>query len=165
MFRFWAALSIVALTGAFGSLVFPPRAAFDTQPAKFTAYELAMAERWVKGAAPVLAGNFDQVVISNIGEQVDESLDFDKTLVRMYEIDADYKNPPIDARAFDLEDEIEPYVQFYTDTFCNVPGDKYCLMSLAWDENSTGEFTTIMYGERSFSIVANNLLRQWGVIE
>ena len=107
-----------------------------------------------------MAANFDSVSIVNLNKDVPESFVFDVALGQIYEIDANYDAPPLDLRGLDLEQKLEPQTIERSEIFCNNEGQKYCELILAWDENSTGEFTAVRISDALYGIVANNLIAE-----
>jgi hypothetical protein len=158
--RIRIALGSLLLAGIVGIGIFPAKDIFVAGSPHFSTAELAIEESWIKGAAPILAANFDSVSIVNLNKDVPESFVFDVALGQIYEIAANYDAPPLDLRGLDLEQKLEPQTIERSEIFCNNEGQKYCELILAWDENSTGEFTAVRISDALYGIVANNLIAE-----
>ena len=164
VFRVWFAIISLLLSAGLGLALYPKQDLFVSGSPHFTTGELALEEHWIKGAAPILADNFDEVSITHLNKDVEESFVFDIALSEIYEIDTDYTSPPIDLRSQRLEEALEPFVFERSEIFCNNSGQKYCELVLAWDASSTGSFTAIRITDDLYGIVANDLLEQLGVM-
>lgn len=140
--------------------VFPVKDLFVSGSPHFSTAELAIEESWIKGAAPILAANFESVSIVNLNKDVPESFVFDVALSEIYEISTNYEQPPVDLRGLGLEQKLEPNTIERSEIFCNNEGQKYCELVIAWDQNSTGEFTAVRIQDELYGIVANNLLAE-----
>ena len=140
--------------------VFPAKDLFVSGSPHFSTAELAIEESWIKGAAPILAANFESVNIVNLNKDVPESFVFDVALSEIYEISTNYEQPPVDLRGQGLEQKLEPNTIERSEIFCNNEGQKYCELVIAWDQNSTGEFTAVRIKDELYGIVANNLLAE-----
>ena len=164
MFRVWFAIIALLVSAALGLALYPKEELFVSGSPHFTTGELALEEHWIKGAAPILADNFEEVSITNLNKDVEDSFVFDIALSEIYEINTDYTNPPVDLREAQLEQELESFVFERSEIFCNNGGQKYCELVLAWDESSNGSFTAIRITDDLYGIVANNLLTSLGVM-
>jgi hypothetical protein len=158
--RIRIAIGSLLLAGLFGVGIFPPKDLFVAGSAHYSTAELALEESWIKGAAPILAANFESVSIVNLNKDVTDSFVFDVALSEIYQINTDYQLPPTDLRELALEDALMPYTYEKSEVFCNHETDRYCLLILAWDESSTGEFTAVRITEDLYGIVADNLLER-----
>lgn len=161
--RVWSAIIALLVSAALGLALYPKQELFVAGSPHFTTGELALEEHWIKGAAPILADNFENVSITNLNKDVEESFVFDIALSEIYEITTDYTLPPTDLRDLDLEGQLEPFVFERSEIFCNNAGQKYCELVLAWDEDSAGDFTAIRITDDLYGIVANNLFGTLGV--
>ena len=160
MLRIRIAIGALLLAGIVGVGIFPAKELFVAGSPHFSTAELAIEESWIKGAAPILAANFESVNIVNLNKDVPESFVFDVALSEIYEINTNYEQPPVDLRSLDLEQKLEPNTIERSEIFCNNEGQKYCELVIAWDQNSTGEFTAVRIQDELYGIVANNLLAE-----
>ena len=160
MLRIRIAIGALLLAGIVGVGIFPAKELFVAGSPHFSTAELAIEESWIKGAAPILAANFESVNIVNLNKDVPESFVFDVALSEIYEINTNYDEPPVDLRGLDLEQKLEPNTIERSEIFCNNEGQKYCELVIAWDQNSTGEFTAVRINDELYGIVANNLLAE-----
>ena len=160
MLRIRIAIGALLLAGIFGVGVFPAKDLFVSGSPHFSTAELAIEESWIKGAAPILAANFESVNIVNLNKDVPESFVFDVALSEIYEISTNYEQPPVDLRSLELEQKLEPNTIERSEIFCNNEGQKYCELVIAWDQDSAGEFTAVRINDELYGIVANNLLAE-----
>ena len=160
MLRIRIAIGALLLAGIVGVGIFPAKELFVAGSPHFSTAELAIEESWIKGAAPILAANFESVNIVNLNKDVPESFVFDVALSEIYEINTNYDEPPVDLRGLDLEQKLEPNTIERSEIFCNNEGQKYCELVIAWDQDSAGEFTAVRINDELYGIVANNLLAE-----
>lgn len=125
---------VALLISGLGSLLLFPRPdVFVSANDNFSTAEIALEEHWIKGAAPILAAEFESVRISNLNKDVEDSFVFDIALGQIYGIDADYTLPPLDVRSLDLSQALVANTKERSEIFCNHPGQKYCELALVWD--------------------------------
>jgi hypothetical protein len=163
VFRVWFAIIALLVSAAAGLAIYPKEDVYVAGSPHFSTAELALEEHWIKGAAPILAANFDEVSIVNLNKDVEDSFVFDIALSEIYQITTDYSEPPMDLRNLRLDGQIEPFVFERSEIFCNTPGQKYCELVLAWDDKSTGAFTAVRLTDDLYGIVADNVLAELGV--
>ncbi len=164
MFRVWFAIIALLVSAAAGLALYPKEDLFVAGSPHYSTAELALEEHWIKGAAPILAANFDEVSIVNLNKDVEDSFVFDIALSEIYQITTDYTDAPVDLRDLALANSIEPFVFERSEIFCNTPGQKYCELLLAWDEDSSGSFTAVRFTDDLYGIVADNVLIRLGVM-
>ena len=164
MFRVWFAIISLLVSAALGFALYPKEDIFVSDSPHFSTGELALEEHWIKGAAPILADNFDEISITNLNKDVEDSFVFDIALSEIYQIDTDYTEPPVDLREAQLEEQLASFVFERSEIFCNHAGQKYCELVLAWDESSEGDFTAIRITDDLYGIVANSVLSSLGVM-
>ena len=146
-------------------LLFPRPDIFVPANGNFTTAEIALEEHWIKGAAPILAAEFDSVRITNVNKDVEDSFVFDIALGQIYGIDADYTFPPLDVRSLDLSKEISANTKERSEIFCNHPGQKYCELALVWDMNADRdvELIALRVEDSLYALVEQELARSLGV--
>lgn len=156
-------IALVA-AGLFAAVAFESEEIFVPANGNYSVAAIALEEHWIKGAAPILAANFDQVSIRNLNKDVEDSFVFDIALSQIYEIDTDYSEPPLDVRDIDLGPALEPYVKEQSEVFCNNEDLKYCELILAWDETAdSGKFIALRLTDSQYGIVEVELARSLGV--
>jgi len=131
----------------------------------FSTAEIALDQKWIKGAAPILAANFDSVTITNLNKDVEESFVFDIALSEIYQINTDYNLPPVDLRSLNLEPRLRPNQQERSEIFCNLKDEKYCELAIYWSDAApeATSFTAVWLDDLLFAIVENGLLADLGV--
>ena len=164
MFRVWFSIFTLLVSAGLGLALYPKEEIFVAGSPHYSTAELALEEHWIKGAAPILAANFDEVTIVNLNKDVPDSFVFDIALSQIYQIQTDYTDPPIDVRSQELAADLEPFVFERSSIFCNTPGQKYCELILAWNEDSNGSFTAVRITDDLYGIVADSLLEQLAVM-
>lgn len=133
---------------------------------KYSTAELALEEHWIKGAAPILAANFDEVKITHVNKDVEESFVFDVALGQIYGIEADYTLPPLDVRSLKLSesDLFSASEKERSEVFCNNKDLKYCELVLAWMAPAdSGEFVGLRIDDARYALVEVGLARELGV--
>lgn len=152
------------VVGAVALISMPREEVFVASQGDYSVAEIALREHWIKGAAPILAANFEQVTLSHINKDVEESFVFDVALSQIYEINTDYSLPPIDARDLDLNAEIAIFEKERSEVFCNNKDLKYCELILAWDQTeSKAEFVGLRIEDALYAIVEVGLAKSLGV--
>jgi hypothetical protein len=131
----------------------------------YSTAEIALEEHWIKGAAPILAANFESVKITNVNKDVEESFVFDVALGQIYEIDANYEKPPLDVRELNLEPALAEFERERSEVFCNNKDLKYCELVLAWDDSApaNAEFVGLRIADATYALVERGLAERLGV--
>lgn len=126
----------------------------------FSTAEIASDENWIKGAAPILAANFESVSIRNLNKDVEESFVFDVALSQIYEIETDYQEPPVDLRDLKLSGQLAASEKERSEIFCNLQDQKYCELVLVWDKNAPqkSQFVAVRLEDSLFGIIEAGLL-------
>jgi hypothetical protein len=157
-------IPVVAILSALGSLLAFGLKDINT-PANnlYSTAEIALEQQWIKGAAPILAANFDSVEITHLNKDVENSFVFDEALSEIYQIQTDYSLPPRDLRALALTDKLEPFRKERSEVFCNIEDQKYCKLILVWDDQAPKDalFISIRIEDSLFALVESNLLAQF----
>jgi len=153
------AAGLVSLAGfGFEELYVPAGSNYSTA-------EIALEEHWIKGAAPILAANFESVKIEFVNKDVEESFVFDVALGQIYEIDANYEKPPLDVRDLNLEPALAGYEKERSEVFCNNKDLKYCALVLAWSDLAPkdAEFVGLRIADATYALVERSLAKSLGV--
>lgn len=153
------AASLVSVAGfGFEELFVPAGSNYSTA-------EIALEEHWIKGAAPILAANFESVKIEFVNKDVEESFVFDVALGQIYEIDANYEKPPLDVRELNLEPALKEFEKERSEVFCNNKDLKYCELVLAWDDSAPAdaEFVGLRIADATYALLERGLAESLGV--
>ena len=157
---------IALLISGLGSLLLFPRPdIFVPANDNFSTAQIALEEHWIKGAAPILAAEFDTVKISYVNKDVEDSFVFDIALGQIYGIDADYTLPPLDVRGLNLSEAIAASTKERSEIFCNHPGEKYCELALVWDASADKdvELIALRIEDSLYALVEQELAISLGV--
>lgn len=159
------ALALALVLGILSLALSPKEEAWLTGNTAFTTAELALKEHWIKGAAPILAANFESVRVERVNKDVSESFVFDVALGQIYKIDADYTLPPLDVRSLKLEKKLEPFQRERSEIFCNNEDLKYCELILAWDDQAPERvtFVALRIDDALYALVEDSLATRLGV--
>lgn len=152
------------LAGAVALIAMPNEEVFVPSQGDYSVAEIALREHWIKGAAPILAANFEEVTLTHINKDVEESFVFDVALSQIYEISTDYSLPPIDVRDLNLSAQVANFQQERSEVFCNNQDLKYCELILAWDQKApAAEFVGLRIEDAVYAIVEVGLAERLGV--
>lgn len=151
--------------GVLTLLLFPTTQLAVSSNSHDSTASIALEEHWIKGAAPILAANFDSVEITNVNKDVEASFVFDVALGQIYGIKADYTLAPIDVRALGLSSELAKFEKERSEVFCNNKDQKYCELILAWPENANPDahFIGLRLEDSLYGIVEIGLAQKLGV--
>ena len=155
----------IALAGIVALGFYPKEEIAVPAQGNYSVAQIALEEHWIKGAAPILAANFEKVSIRNINKDVEESFVFDVALSQIYEIETDYEHPPIDIRSLELAEALEPFSKERSEVFCNNKDLKYCELSIAWDQSDRDEIELIglRISDAHYALVELALAKKLGV--
>lgn len=152
------------LAGAVSLIAMPKEEVFVPSQGDYSVAEIALREHWIKGAAPILAANFEEVALTHINKDVEESFVFDVALSQIYEIKTDYTLPPIDVRDLELSAQLANFEKERSEVFCNNKDLKYCELILAWDTAApSAEFVGLRIEDAVYAIVEVDLAKSLGV--
>jgi hypothetical protein len=164
------------LAVALANLFFAPQfGIWEINNNRFTTAELAIESEWIKGAAPILAENFDSVLVTNVNNDVELGFDFDAALAEIYQVAADYTSAPIDLRS--APDDTSGaqgrglaqllrdggLVQHESNVLCQLQEDKRCRLMLVWQADVTlrpipAVFTAVVLEDKLFALIDRELL-------
>lgn len=165
-------LLAVGLTNFF----FAPRfAIWEVDNNRFTTAELAIESEWIKGAAPILAENFDSVLVTNVNNDVELGFDFDAALAEIYQVAADYTFAPLDLRSAPGDDSgaqgvglagllrAQGLVAHESNVLCQLQEDKRCRLMLVWQPDVQlrplpAVFTAVVLEDKLFALIDRELL-------
>lgn len=131
----------------------------------FSTAEIALEENWVKGAAPILAANFESVKVEFVNKNTEGSFVFENALARIYSIEVDYEKPPLDVRNLSIESALIMFQKERSSVFCNNKDLKYCELILAWDDSSpkNSVFVGLRVADATYALVELGLASSLGV--
>lgn len=164
--RYFAALGALVLVALVNVTLAQWRPPFEVGYAADTTAEIAEREAWIKGAPVFLASHFGQVEAVNVGEGVEASFVFERTLAEIYNIDADYSAPPIQLgpQGATVEAGIALHVKHESEIFCNYANAKYCDLQIAWREQELYPtpivFVAVELSAGHFALVESELLAE-----
>jgi len=92
--------SLLLMAVAVAGVLMPsPNKVWRVGAAEFSTADIAAKNNWSGLVAPVLAKNFDSVVITNLGRDELLGIGFDGLLAGLYGVEADYSSAPVDLRS------------------------------------------------------------------
>lgn len=164
--RYFAALTTLLLVAVINVTIAQWRPPFEVGYQANTTAEIAEREAWIKGAPVFLASNFHEVEAINVGEGVEASFVFERTLADIYGVAVDYSAPPIQlgAQGQAVAAGIAAHVKHESEIFCNYADAKYCDLQIAWREQelypSPMVFVGVELSAGHFALVESGLLSE-----
>jgi len=165
-------LAVVVLA----NMLFAPRfGIWEVDNDRFSTAELAEQADWIKSAAPVLATNFDSVLVTNVNKDAELAFDFDAALAEIYQISADYTFLPLDLRSAIGDDSgsqgrglagllrARDLVQHESQVLCQRQEVRRCQLMLVWREGVElrplpAVFTAVVLEDKLFALVDRQLI-------
>lgn len=164
--RYLTALAVLALVTILNITVAQWRPPFEVGYFADTTVEVAEREAWIKGAPVILSKYFSSVEVVNVGEGVEPSFVFERTLAQIYRVGVDYSQPPIQlgAAGEKVAAGIAAHVKHESEIFCNYKDAKYCDLQIAWREQewypSPAVFVGVELSAGHFALVEAELLAE-----
>jgi hypothetical protein len=175
--RFLIGVAILLAVAVTNVLIAPRFSIWEVNNQRFSTAELAIESEWIKGAAPILAENFDSVLVTNVNNDVELSFDFDAALAEIYQVATDYTFAPVDVRSAPGDDSgaqgrglaallrEQGLVQHESDVLCQLQETRHCRLMLVWRKDVAlrplpAVFTAVVLEDKLFALVDRELLDQ-----
>lgn len=173
--RFSIGIAILLAVGLANFFFAPRFEIWQVDNNRFSTAELAEQAEWIKGAAPILAENFDSVLVTNVNKDVELSFDFDAALSEIYRVGADYTFAPLDLRSAPGDDSgaqglgladllrSQGLVQHESNVLCQLQEDKRCRLMLVWQSDVQlrplpAVFTAVVLEDKLFALIDRELI-------
>lgn len=162
--RYSAALGVLVAVALVNVLVAQWRPPFEVGYQPRTTVDIAEREAWIKGAPLILAKNFASVEVVNVGEGVEASFVFERTLADIYGVEVDYSATPVELGPSGpkVQAAIAAHVKHESEIFCNYASVKYCDLQIAWREQewypNPMVFVGVVLSDGHFALVESGLL-------
>jgi hypothetical protein len=172
--RFTLGVGVLAVVALANIFIAPKFEIWQVGNSDFSTAELAEQAEWIKGAAPILAKNFDSVLVTNVNKDVELAFDFDAALAEIYQVAADYTFAPLDLRSGVGDDsgaqgrslasflEGRGLVRHESDVLCQRQADRWCRLQLIWREDVAlrplpAVFVAVAFDDKLFALVDREL--------
>lgn len=133
-----------------------------------TTYEvedILTSAKWVSSAPIFLAQNFDQVRVTNVGDQTKNGFGFSGQILEIWKAGTtDATQDPIDLRTNESVYRLIALSKVNTKTYCIQRQRTFCRMDVIWDDSadkSFSEFVGVRTGERTYALVEGELLKRF----
>jgi hypothetical protein len=164
-------LTVVAFANIF---IAPKFEVWHVNNTEFSTAELAEQAEWIKGAAPILAKNFDSVVVTNIRKDVELAFDFDSALAVIYRVETNTSATPLDLRSAVGDDsgaqgralaellESRGLLQHESDVLCQRQQYRWCRLQLIWRDEVAlrplpAVFVAVALEDKLFALIDSEL--------
>lgn len=133
-----------------------------------TSYEvedILTSAKWVSSAPIFLAQNFEQVKVTNVGDQTKNGFGFSAQILEIWKAGTtDASQDPIDLRANVSTYKLIALSKVNTKTYCIQRQRTFCRMDVIWDDTADktyAEFVGVRTGERTYALVEAKLLERF----
>lgn len=164
--RYVVALAVLLLVTLINVTVAQWRPPFEVGYRADTTAEIAEREAWIKGAPVFLASRFGEVSVVNVGEGVEASFVFERTLAQIYDVAVNYDAPPLQLgpQGAAVASGIKEHVKHESEIFCNYTDAKYCDLQIAWREQEWYATPIVFVGVElsvgHFALIESELLKE-----
>jgi hypothetical protein len=173
--RFTLGVGVLAVVALADILMAPKSEIWRVDNSDFSTAELVEQVGWIQGAAPILAKNFDSVMVTNVNNGAELAFNFDSSLAAIYQVAADYTFTPLDLRSGVGDNsgaqgkalasflEGRGLVRHDSEVRCPRQADRKCRLRLIWREDVALRplpvvLTAVVLEDKLFALIDRELI-------